>query len=215
MSEREQGARLRADARRNREQVLAAARDVFLEQGPDAPLDEIARRAGVGIGTLYRRFPDRDSLVRDLMADNMRRGLDEMRAAVAEEPDAWHALVRFVRRMVELRAGSLGPVLSDRIRADPALGASRDELVGLVEATVEQARADGTLREGIGMGDISLLIVMIGRPPHGLAELTSRWQPARYLEIMLDGLAATNTRPLPGRAITATELRELFRMMKG
>src|SRR5207244_4482440 len=78
---------LRADARRNREQLLAAARDVFVEHGADAPLDEVARRAGVGIATLYRRFPDRESLMRGLALDILGRAAHEARPALADEPD--------------------------------------------------------------------------------------------------------------------------------
>src|SRR5216683_2549991 len=84
---------LRADARRNRRQALAAAAQVFVEQGADAPLDDIARRAGVGIATLYRRFPDREALVRAVAVDVLARTAHEARQALAEEPDAFAALV--------------------------------------------------------------------------------------------------------------------------
>src|SRR5437870_4758030 len=87
---------LRADAMRNRAHVLAAARDVFVEHGADAPLDEIARRAGVGIATLYRRFPDREALLRAVALDVLARTGDEARAAEAEEPDPFGALGRYM-----------------------------------------------------------------------------------------------------------------------
>ena len=86
---------LRADARRNREQIIVAARGVFAERGFDVPMDEIARAAKVGVGTLYRRFPDRDALMRAVATDSLTRVLDEARRAAAEEPSAWQALVRF------------------------------------------------------------------------------------------------------------------------
>src|SRR5207244_6832248 len=87
---------LRADARRNREQLLAAARDVFVEQGADAPLDEIARRAGVGIATLYRRFPDRAALLRAVALDVLARAAHEAGTAEAEEGDPFGALARYM-----------------------------------------------------------------------------------------------------------------------
>src|SRR4051794_32627452 len=90
------GRPLRADARRNREQLLEAARDVFVEHGPNAPLDEIARRAGVGIATLYRRFPDRESLMRAVVLDVLARVGHQARLAQAEEPDALAALIRYM-----------------------------------------------------------------------------------------------------------------------
>src|SRR5262245_1196857 len=86
---------LRADASRNRDQILAAARDVFIERGVDAPLDDIARRAGVGIATLYRRFPDRPALIAAVALDIMQQTTDEARRALSEEPDAFRALARY------------------------------------------------------------------------------------------------------------------------
>src|SRR5512133_1407 len=83
---------LRRDARRNRDQILATARDVFLDRGPDAPLDEIARRAGVGNATLYRRFPDRQSLLHAVVLDVFHTVGHEAQLALAEEPDAFGAL---------------------------------------------------------------------------------------------------------------------------
>ena len=80
-----QATRLRADARRNQEQVLQAARDLFVERGIDCPLEEIARRAGVGIGTLYRRFGDRDALVRAVLVDALELSRASAEAALAEE----------------------------------------------------------------------------------------------------------------------------------
>src|SRR5579871_1607351 len=89
-------ARLRADARRNRQQLLAAARDVFVELGADAPLDEVARRAGVGIATLYRRFPDRLALQRAVGLDVLAQAAEVARRAEVEESDAWRALGRYM-----------------------------------------------------------------------------------------------------------------------
>src|SRR5437660_5191579 len=82
---------LRADAVRNRAHLLAAAREVFVEQGADAPLDQIARRAGVGIATLYRGFPQRQTLLRAVALDVLARAGDQARAAEAEEADPFSA----------------------------------------------------------------------------------------------------------------------------
>src|SRR5690349_16231486 len=89
---------LRADARRNREQIIAAAKKMFLEFGPDVPMEEIARGAGVGVGTLYRRFPDREALIRAVARDNFEVVLAEARTVAAEEPSAWQAIVRLLTR---------------------------------------------------------------------------------------------------------------------
>src|SRR3954452_6185705 len=92
---------LRADAHRNRQHLLAAARDVFVEQGADAPLDEIARRAGVGIATLYRRFPERAALIRAVVVDVLQAVGDEARRALDEEPDTFQALARYMHRALD------------------------------------------------------------------------------------------------------------------
>src|SRR6202011_2315042 len=95
----------------NRAHVLAAARDVFVEHGADAPLDEIARRAGVGIATLYRRFPDRAALVRAVALDVLARTASEARAAEADEPDPFAALGRYMHRALDLRISAVMPAL--------------------------------------------------------------------------------------------------------
>ena len=94
---------LRADARRNRDQILAAAREVFTAQGPEVPMEEIARAAGVGVGTLYRRFPDRESLIRAVAQESFTQVIDDARAACAEEATGWAALERLVRRSRRLQ----------------------------------------------------------------------------------------------------------------
>ena len=94
---------LRADARRNRDQILAAAKNIFAVSGPEVPMEEIARAAGVGVGTLYRRFPDRDALVRAVAMDNFERVLIDARVIAAEETSSWRALERLLRQSVELQ----------------------------------------------------------------------------------------------------------------
>src|ERR1700687_1419601 len=106
---------LRADARRNRQQVLAAATEVFVEQGADAPLDDIARRAGVGIATLYRRFPDREALWRAVALDVTARTAHEALAAELEEADPFDGLARYMHRSLDLRISAVMPALLDRI----------------------------------------------------------------------------------------------------
>jgi AcrR family transcriptional regulator len=94
---------MRIDARRNRERLLTAARNVFVEQGVDAPLEDIAQRAGVGIATLYHRFPDRVALMRAVALHVLTQVAAEARAALAEESDSFHALARYLHRSLGLR----------------------------------------------------------------------------------------------------------------
>jgi AcrR family transcriptional regulator len=182
---------LRADARRNRDQLVVAAVDLLLEQGVDVPLEEIARRAGVGIGTLYRRFPEREALLRAASYEGLRRLADTGEAAWREEPDAWHALSRFLRGCAELRLGALmsaiEPRLHDAIRAAPELHEVRQAVIDLVERMTTGAQAEGALRKDVSPADISLLIsLQIYVPP---SQSTSD-AVSRVVDLMLDGLRA-------------------------
>src|SRR5256885_8664689 len=115
---------LRADARQNRDRILAAARDVFVELGAGAPLEEISRRAGTGIATLYRRFPDRPALMRAVVLDALARTEEEARRAAAEEPDSFGALTRYMHRALDIRVAAVIPALLEEISlADNELGA--------------------------------------------------------------------------------------------
>ncbi|MFG3530094.1 helix-turn-helix domain-containing protein [Streptomyces sp. NPDC047917] len=116
---------MRADAERARRRILDAARDVFLERGPDAPLDLIVRRADVGPATLYRRYADREALVRDLTGDLL-AGLEiAAHQAAREEGDAYDAVRRFVHAAADLRMGAVIPVLLERLVVDQGLTESR------------------------------------------------------------------------------------------
>src|SRR5215472_2069072 len=141
---------LRADARRNRQQILAAARAVFVEQGADAPLDDVARRAGVGIATLYRRFPDRSSLMRAVVLDVLNVVGAEAARALDEEPDAFSALARYMRAALDARIAAVFPALLGRVPLDdPEIEAARDTAVAPVVTMLERARAEGTLRPDV------------------------------------------------------------------
>src|SRR5947209_18997467 len=135
---------LRADARRNREHVLAAAREVFVEQGADAPLDEIARRAGVGIATLYRRFPEREALIRAVVLDVLAGIAEQAQRALADEPTAFQALARYMHRALDLRIAAVFPAVLGRVSLeDPDYLAARDAGTEPVLQMLERAHADG------------------------------------------------------------------------
>ena len=199
-------ARLRADARRNRDQILAAAKTMFARQGPDAPMEEIAREAGVGVGTLYRRFPDRQALIRAVAQDNFAAVLAETRAAVAAEATAWDALVRIIRQSRELQLSVqlaiLSPLARSIIRDDPVTGKFRHELLETLDSVVRAAQAEGALRLDVGPGDVatllSLLLVRIPIVPAGPPRLAAE----RALALMLDGLRAQPGTELPGHPLT-------------
>src|SRR5439155_5023313 len=183
---------LRADAVRNREHVLAAAREVFVEHGADAPLDDIARRAGVGIATLYRRFPDRAALLRAVALAVLARSGDEARAAEAEEADSFCALARYMHRALNLRISAVIPALLGHISfEDEEVKHARQQAVEPVLRLIEAAQAAGRLRADVAFGDIGLLLVRLSRPLPGPfpRELDMRLAH-RHLDLVLAALEA-------------------------
>jgi AcrR family transcriptional regulator len=199
--------RMRADARRNRERILSAARDVFIERGADAPLDDVARRAGVGIATLYRRFPDRPDLLRQLALELLHRSGEEGRAALAEEPDAFRALARYMHRALDLRIAAAMPVLVGRITMDDELLAARRASTEPLDQIIATARGNGLLRADVASGDIGLLLVRLTRPLPGPFPLAVAASLAhRHLDLVLDGLRSPARTPLTGPALTFQDL---------
>ncbi len=207
------GRPLRADARRNREQLLAAARDVFVEQGPGAPLDEIARRAGVGIATLYRRFPDRESLMRAVVLDVLGRVGHQARLAQAEEPDALAALARYMHRALDVRIAAVIPALLGQLTLeDEEMLRAREAAAEPVEEMIDAAHAEGSLRPDVTFGDIGLMIVRMSRPlPGSFPRQVDEDLAHRHLDLLLGGLAVVGARPdrLSGPSLTLEDLRAM------
>ena len=205
---------MRADARRNRDQILIAARDIFADDGPDAPLEKIAQRAGVGIGTLYRRFPDRQSLLHAVALDVLERVAREARLALAEEPEAFHALTRYMHRALNLRIGVVMPALVNQIPMEDAeLLRARDEASKPIQDIIDSAQAEGTLRPDVAFGDIGLLIIRLTRPlPGPFPRALDNHLAHRHLALLIDGLRATpdlSSAPLPGPVMTLADLRAM------
>jgi AcrR family transcriptional regulator len=195
---------MRADAQRNRERLLAAARDVFVDQGPDAPLDAIAAVAGVGIATLYRRFPDRRAVVRAVVLDVLGRAGEEARRALADEPDAFQALARYLHRALDLRVSAVMPTLLDHVPSDDEEIASiRTRSWGLFQQLVDRAHAAGTLRPDVTFADVGMLLVRLARPlPGPIPRDLDNRLAHRHLELLLAGLRADRAGrppPCPGR----------------
>ncbi|MDT7706531.1 MAG: hypothetical protein QOG20_2138 [Pseudonocardiales bacterium] len=207
-SEREPA--LRADARRNRDRIVTAAKECFASHGADVPVEEIARTAGVGVGTLYRRFPDRGALIRAVARDSFSRALVEARAAVEEEATAWQALVRFLRQSSELqlsvRLAMASPLARSIIKDDPSTEQSRRAMLGLLDDVVRMAQAEGSLRPDIGVGDVAMVFVLLLRQVPIPREESAQVAGERCLAIMLDGLRARSATPLPARPLSGADL---------
>jgi AcrR family transcriptional regulator len=206
---------LRADARDNRQRLLEAARDAFIDHGPGASLEEIARRAGTGIATLYRRFPDRQTLMREVVLDAIEGTIEAARRAAAEEPDPFRALARYMHEVIDMRTAA---VISALLGAVPLDGGEMERAreVGptLVQGLVDAAQQAAALRQDVTSADIGLLIVRLSRPlAGGFARETNASLSHRHLELVLDGLRppAQRATPLPGPALTFAYLRQLPR----
>lgn len=186
----------RADARRNRERVLSAARAQFAANGLEAQIDDIARAANVGVGTVYRHFPTKEALLEALAADRFIRLAEWAREAL-EAPDAWEGLCDFLRRSAEL--GANDRLLSEAMAERDAFQGAQREKDGLMDATaalVERAQATGELRPEIGAQDIAMLMCGLGRATGpGSFDHAMSWE--RYLEIIIAGLRAPGSSPLP------------------
>lgn len=180
---------LRADARRNRERILEAAKEVFGEQGAEAQMDDVARRAGVGVGTVYRHFPNKDVLMGELVTEKFRTITENAREALAEE-DAWEAFSGLLHRSAEEMAKN--SALQDALRtagaafeyAEPA----RLELEVVTDKVIKRAQRQGTLRRDFRADELPML--MGGLCASMAAPLPGAYDWRRHLEILLDGLRA-------------------------
>ncbi|UUU22795.1 TetR/AcrR family transcriptional regulator [Streptomyces sp. DSM 40750] len=200
--------RPRADALRNRERIVTAAREMFVEFGPDVPLDEVARRAGVGNATLYRNFPDRDALVREVVCSVMDRTALAAEVALTETGDAFEALSRFVHTSADERISALCPMVQSTFdKYHPDLEAARERLEGQVEGIMRRARDAGQLRADVGVGDLMIAVSQLSRPPAGTQCAGTDPFLHRHLQLFLDGLRAPAPSVLPGTPVTVEDLR--------
>jgi AcrR family transcriptional regulator len=204
---------LRADARRNREQIIEAARTLFVRIGPDVPMEEIARAAGVGVGTLYRRFPDRDELIKAVNLDDFTRLAALARRLEQEEPDPAVALAGLLRSALELRLSITMTAVSARahqaVRGSSSIAEHRDELIAVASRLLRRAQERGAIRPDIDIGDIVLALMLVSRlaPPAGdeLADMVFR----RLFALVMDGLRAVPGSVLPGRPVGYGDIEEL------
>lgn len=201
------GTRLRADAVRNRERIVDAAREAFVRFGSEVPLDEIARDAGIGNATLYRHFPDRESLIRHVVKSVTDRIADRAEA-LAAEPDTFEALRRFVFDAAEERIGALCPMLTEHIDPyDPEIRGARERLEAATEHLMDRARRAGRLRADVGVGDLTVALSQLTRPLPGTGCPQIQGFVHRHLQIFLDGMRAPAGSGLSGNAATFDELR--------
>jgi AcrR family transcriptional regulator len=203
---------LRSDAARNRAAILAAARDVFAEQGLEAPLEVIAARAGVGIATLYRRFPTREALVAAALVEKIAQYAQAAQQALAIA-DPWAAFAGFVQRICELQAcdRGLGDLLSMTLSADEHIEQLRRAANDDVIALIERAKASGTLRDDFVGEDLVLLLIAIAEVMQVTrADAPSAWR--RFVALALDAFRHQDSQALPEPPTTVQMTRAMVRL---
>ena len=183
----------RADAVRNRARVLDAARDCMARQGLDVQMEEIAKKAGVGVGTVYRHFPNKDELIEALAAHRFVR-LAELADESLENPDPWEAFVAFMRAsaMIQVDDKALSEVLvsrSDTMRR----AAESVNMLDRVARVIGRAQEAGAVRADARPEDVPMVMcALAGACNHPMAD------PDRYIALIIDGLRAPGSTPLAG-----------------
>ncbi len=177
----------RADARRNREAIVSAARQVFARHGREAQMDDVARRAKVGVGTVYRHFPTKEALLAALAEDRFRQLAEHAQDALASA-DPWDAFEIFLRRWASLQASdrALSQVLAESPNLMCVAASERGDLMAAMQTLVGGAQAAGVLRADVRAMDVPMIMCGLARDggPPGAS-----WE--RMLAIVLDGLRAS------------------------
>jgi AcrR family transcriptional regulator len=176
---------LRADARRNRERILVAARAVFADKGSEAQIDDVAKRAKVGVGTVYRHFPTKEALVDAVVREGFEEIAGFAREALGRE-EAWDGFEALIWRSAERNA-------EDRGFCEAIAMTDRRDLAGecgldaLTQQLLDRAKAQGTVRQDASSQDVALMMCALGAVMR--LDESQAWR--RYLTLMLDGLRAS------------------------
>ena len=188
---------LRRDAERNRQRILEAARELFAERGLGVTLNDIAHHAGVGVGTVYRRFPDKAQLIDALFEQRFEEFVQLMDAALGD-PDPWQGFAGFLERALELQAADRG--LRELVLGAPGgrerIAQLREQLYPRGARLVQRAREAGQLRADCEAEDIAILQLMLGLVIDAAQDVVPElWR--RYLGIVFQGLRANPGPPAP------------------
>ncbi|MEV0253418.1 helix-turn-helix domain-containing protein [Streptomyces sp. NPDC050732] len=184
---------LRKDARHNRELLIQAAREIFARRGVDAPLDDVARGAGVGNATLYRHFTGRADLLEAVFRDSLTALLHTARHA-RDEPDAWQALTSYLDHVFALLAADRGAsdIITTGIQGVPTLDTFREDHRRTLDILLRRSRGQGAVRADLTVDELLFLLAALGR---AVPAAPMSWR--RHLTILLDGLRPLAVRPLP------------------
>ena len=195
---------LRSDARRNRERLVASARELFAQRGVDVPVEEITQHAELGMGTLYRHFPTKDDLVAAVLEDAFAEIVRLAEEAAAAE-HAWGGLERFLREALELHVQNRG--VKDLLAAqEHGHDAARARIRRLLCSVVQRAQDEGTLRRDFAFEDLPPIFWSTARIVQATAHVApDYWR--RYLSFVLDGLRAEAATRAPAPPLTRAQLQ--------
>lgn len=203
---------LRRDAERNRRRILESAAEAFAQLGLDVTTDEIARRAGVGIGTFYRRFPTKELLIDALFEDRIGK-LVELAEECLRAEDPWTGLVSFLEQSTASQVADRGlkELIFSTAHGRARIAADRERIGPLFIALVERAQRAGQLRPDVAGTDLGLVQVMLT----AVADFTRDVAPEswrRFLMLTLDGLRAERAAPspLPASALDPAQITEIM-----
>ncbi|WP_326570150.1 TetR/AcrR family transcriptional regulator [Actinacidiphila glaucinigra] len=177
---------------------MVAACEAFIEHGAGVPLDEIARRAGIGNATLYRHFGNRQDLIRTVTLSLLSHTANQAEASLATEPSPFEAVRRFMHHAVNEYFGALCPMLADYSDTrDHELYRARSRLEALVSNLVEAAQRSGTLRADVTASDLTAAVAQLARPLPGTGLERNDHFAHRHLELLLDGLSTCRPSSCP------------------
>jgi AcrR family transcriptional regulator len=178
---------LRADARRNRERILLAAAEEFAERGIEAQMDDVARRAGVGVGTVYRHFPTKEALMGDLVRRKF-EALQEAADAALEVDDPWEAFAGVLLRGAQVMAAdaALRDALTRVPEAWDHAAEERQRLIAVMALVIRRGQDAGVIRPDFGVDDVPMIMCGVTTS----MSQRSDWDWRRHLEILLDGIRA-------------------------
>ncbi|RPA65355.1 TetR/AcrR family transcriptional regulator [Gordonia oryzae] len=209
------GKPLRADAERNRLRIISAARALFAERGLDVSLDDVAEAAGVGVGTVYRRFAHRDDLVFGVFLEHLKSVVVRIGEAI-DEDDPWNAVVGLMTWMCQEMAGDRGlaAIIMTVDHSNPEIEALKASLAERIERVFDRAMSAGVLRPDLAVTDFFALFTML----KGVAEVTESYAPGswrRYLDLLLDAVSAEPSRaPLGAPPMSAEQILEMQKAHK-
>jgi AcrR family transcriptional regulator len=186
----------RAEAARNDDRILEAARAVFVAD-PGAPISAVAEHAGVGVGALYRRYESKEDLLRRLSADGLQRFIGAAEAALADHGDPWEAFADFMRRCVDADTNSLTQRLAGTFTPTEELYREAGRAQGLLTALFDRTQAAGAIRDDLVVNDVGLLLEQVAALRVGDEQRTHELRH-RYLALLLNAVRARSNEPLPG-----------------